>query len=206
MGGREGVGPGQRSQQGAEVSPASYGESPSFRFETGVNWSVPQTALHPRSPSQNSPVIHPEPDSWPGLTSPCPFPLLPLSVNSPGSPASALCHIPSSVSPQPLALARPRPLPLDPRLTLLPGLPASSPSHPELTLPLPCSQPSCGFPGPQSPGLAFKDRHGLVFPLLPCAFLPAGLGMGLPGMPCTTLLHLTDLPIQMQLKYLLPHD
>lgn len=54
MGGREGVGLGQRSQQGAEVSPASYGESPSFRFETGVDWSAPQTAPHPRSPSQNS--------------------------------------------------------------------------------------------------------------------------------------------------------
>lgn len=101
--------------------------------------------------------------------------------------------------------------------SLLPGLPASRPPHPELTLllsaPSPPVAPWCPRDGsPSPPGLAFKDRSGLAslilsFQNLPFPTLPSlHLGVGLPRMPCAALLHLADFPNQMHFKYQPPPD
>ena len=120
------------------------------------NWSVPNPA-----PLQVPEEPHHSPRAkllaWPQLPFlPTHSPTCPCQSSAPEPPASALCRLPSSVPPQPLALARPHSLTVSPHPSLRPGLlPASSSPHSELTLFLPYFQPSCGFPVPQSPGLAF---------------------------------------------------
>ena len=120
------------------------------------NWSVPNPV-----PLQVPEEPHHSPRAkllaWPQLPFlPTHSPSCPCQSSAPEPPASALCRLPSSVPPQPLALARPHSLPVNPHPGLRPGLlPASSSPHSELTLFLPYFQPSCGFPVPQLPGLAF---------------------------------------------------
>lgn len=72
-------GKGWAGSERTEVSPVPYAESPSFRLETGVSWSVPQTCCSPRSPSRNSPIIClvTGPPLPPCLPHACPRPSLP---------------------------------------------------------------------------------------------------------------------------------
>ena len=149
--GRRGLG--RRSQREAGVRLAPLAESTLLRIQ---NWSVPNPAPRqvPGEPHHSPRAKLLAEPHLPVL--PTRSPSCPDQSSAPEGPASALCHLPSCVSPQPLALARLHSVPVNPHPSLRPGLfpslPASSCPHPELTLFLPSSQPSCDSPVPQPPG------------------------------------------------------